>query len=161
MPYIAGHSFDFWLTTEDTPSPNNRVTLTLDNKIKLNYEPTNIDAHEELKKALKTYLDRIGFLPDWLPNNAYFGSKMPVEITAHQCGTLRFGKDSKTFVVDENLKVHELDNLYVVDGSVFPSSTSTNPGLTIMALAIRAGEYLTNKIRENENYEFTLSGTEY
>lgn len=145
MPYIAGHSFDFWLTTEDTPSPDNRVTLTPDGKIKLRYEPTNTEAHEGLKKALKTYLDRIDFLPDWLPNNAYFGSKMPVEMTAHQCGTLRFGTDPKTSVVDENLKVHEIDNLYVVDGSVFPSSTSTNPGLTIMALAIRAGEYLLKK----------------
>ena len=61
---------------------------------------------------------------------------------AHVCGTCRFGLNPKTSVLDANNRAHELDNLYVVDGSFFPSSGGTNPSLTIAANALRVAEHL-------------------
>ena len=61
---------------------------------------------------------------------------------AHQAGTCRFGKDRKTSVLDANCKAHELDNLYVVDTSFFPSISAVNPALTAMANALRVGDHL-------------------
>lgn len=61
---------------------------------------------------------------------------------AHACGTCRFGNDPKTSVLDQNNRCHELDNLYVVDSSFFPSSGGTNPSLTIAANALRVADHL-------------------
>ena len=65
---------------------------------------------------------------------------------AHQNGTIRFGRDSKTSALDVNCKAHEVDNLYVVDASFFPSSAAVNPALTIIANALRVGEHLKNRL---------------
>ncbi|HWT81660.1 MAG TPA: GMC family oxidoreductase, partial [Candidatus Methylomirabilis sp.] len=65
---------------------------------------------------------------------------------AHQCGTIRFGHDPKTSALDVNCKAHDLDNLYVVDGSVFLSSGAVNPALTIMANALRVGDHLRERL---------------
>jgi choline dehydrogenase-like flavoprotein len=65
---------------------------------------------------------------------------------AHQTGTLRFGRDPRQSVLDVSCKAHELDNLYVVDASFFPSSSAVNPALTIMANALRVGEHLTERL---------------
>ena len=67
---------------------------------------------------------------------------IPVAGVAHQAGTCRFGHDPATSVLDANCKAHELDNLYVVDTSFFPSIGAVNPALTAMANAIRVGEHL-------------------
>ena len=61
---------------------------------------------------------------------------------AHVCGTCRFGNDPKTSVLDQNNRCHDLDNLYVVDSSFFPSSGGTNPSLTIAANALRVADQL-------------------
>jgi choline dehydrogenase-like flavoprotein len=65
---------------------------------------------------------------------------------AHQAGTVRFGADPKTSVLDTNCKAHELDNLYVVDTSFFPSIGAVNPALTAMANALRVGDHLHERI---------------
>jgi len=65
---------------------------------------------------------------------------------AHQNGTIRFGKDPKTSALDVNCKAHDLDNLYVVDGSFFPSSAAVNPALTIMANALRVADLLKKRL---------------
>jgi choline dehydrogenase-like flavoprotein len=65
---------------------------------------------------------------------------------AHQAGTCRFGADPTTSVLDTNCKAHELDNLYVVDTSFFPSIGAVNPALTAMANALRVGAHLTERL---------------
>jgi choline dehydrogenase-like flavoprotein len=65
---------------------------------------------------------------------------------AHQNGTIRFGRDPKTSALDANCKAHDLDNLYVVDASFFPSSGAVNPGLTIMANALRVANHLRERL---------------
>ncbi len=66
---------------------------------------------------------------------------------AHQAGTVRFGSDPKTSALDVNCKAHELDNLYVVDTSFFPSIGAVNPALTAMANALRVGDVLLERLR--------------
>jgi len=65
---------------------------------------------------------------------------------AHQAGTCRFGSDPKTSVLDPNCKAHELDNLYVVDTSIFPSIGAVNPALTAMANARRVGDHVLERL---------------
>jgi choline dehydrogenase-like flavoprotein len=77
----------------------------------------------------------------------YVGQRIPLAGVAHQNGTIRFGRDPKTSALDVNCKAHDLDNLYVVDGSFFPSSGAVNPALTIMANALRVGEHLLQRLR--------------
>jgi choline dehydrogenase-like flavoprotein len=71
---------------------------------------------------------------------------MPMSVVAHQCGTCRFGTDPETSVLDLNCRAHEVDNLYVVDSSFFPSNTSVSPALTVMANALRVGEHLIDRL---------------
>ncbi|MEO0924524.1 MAG: GMC family oxidoreductase, partial [Cyanobacteria bacterium J06643_13] len=69
-----------------------------------------------------------------------------IQDVGHQCGTCRFGEDPATSVLDLNCRTHDVDNLYVVDGSFFPSSAAVNPTLTIIANAIRVGEHLMERM---------------
>jgi len=62
----------------------------------------------------------------------------------HQAGTCRMGHDPKLSVVDANCRVHDVDNVYVVDGSVHVTNGGFNPALTIMALAFRAGAHIAS-----------------
>ncbi len=78
--------------------------------------------------------------------NLFAGDRIPLAGVAHQNGTIRFGRDPKTSALDVNCKAHEVDNLYVVDGSFFPSSAAVNPGLTIMANALRVGDHLIERM---------------
>ncbi len=76
----------------------------------------------------------------------FVGERIPLAGVAHQCGTVRFGRDPLTSVLDINCKAHDLDNLYVVDGSFFPSSGAVNPALTIAANALRVGDHLRERL---------------
>jgi GMC oxidoreductase len=78
--------------------------------------------------------------------NLYLGQKIPLAGVAHQNGTIRFGNDSTSSALDRNCKAHEIDNLYVVDASFFPSSGAVNPALTIMANALRVGDHLKRRL---------------
>ena len=145
---VARHAVDFWLTTEDLPDPNNRVTVDKDGKVTLHYTPNNQVPTRKLYDALKGMLDRLGMRPDTLiPHNAYLKSDIPIAGVAHQAGTCRFGTDPKTSVLDVHCRAHELDNLYVVDTSFFVSIGAVNPGLTAMANAIRVGDHLLERLR--------------
>jgi len=147
LEMIATHALDFWMTSEDLPDPNNRVTLTKDGQIQLSYKENNLEGHKRLLKQLKFMLEHLESCDYHLiPNNVYLGKKIPLGGTAHQCGTLKFGTDPKESVLDVNCKAHDLDNLYVVDGSFFPSSSAVNPALTIMANAMRVGDHLIEKM---------------
>ena len=152
---MARHSLDFWLTSEDLPDPKNRVTLDRDGNIVLAYEPNNVTAHERLRATLQKYMNKqrkCGMHGDAchvgiFARNLFIGERIPLAGVAHQNGTIRFGRDPKTSALDVHCKAHELDNLYVVDGSFFPSSAAVNPALTIMANALRVGEHLKERLR--------------
>jgi len=145
---IALHAVDFWLSTEDLPDPENRVTLDKNGNICLSYTPNNQVPKQKLYEKLKSMLNHLGMHPDHLiPRNAYLKTDIPIAGVAHQSGTCRFGRDPKTSVLDTNCKAHELDNLYVVDTSFFPSIGAVNPSLTAMANALRVGDHLLERMR--------------
>ena len=145
LEYMAEHALDFWLTSEDLPSLDNRVYIK-DGKIHLAYSDNNLKGHKLLQKKLKHALEHAGCKSHLLPNHFYLGKKIPLAGVAHQCGTMLMGTNPKTSVLDTYCKSHEIDNLYVVDGSFFPSSAAVNPALTIMAMALRVGEHLINEV---------------
>lgn len=147
LQHMAYHSVDFWLTTEDLPDPNNRVQITKEGHIQLDYTENNIEGHLRLEQKLKGMLNAISVRHHLVHNKAYFGKKIPLAAVGHQNGTLRFGKDPKTSVLDLNCKAHDLDNLYVVDGSFFLSSSAVNPTLTIIANALRIGDHLLERLK--------------
>ena len=143
---LASHALDFWLTTEDLPNPENRVLIDRDGGIRLHYRPNNVEAHQLLTRKLRHLFDHIGCEPHLLPQNAYFGKRLPIAGTGHQNGTIRFGHDPLASALDVNCRAHEIDNLYVVDGSFFPSSAAVNPTLTIIANALRVGDHLLGRL---------------
>jgi choline dehydrogenase-like flavoprotein len=145
---VASHAVDFWLSTEDLPAPDNRVTLDRDGNIKLSYSSNNRTASKRLYHQLKSMLGHLGMHPDHLiPRHAYLKTSIPVAGVAHQAGTCRFGDDPATSVLDTNCRTHELDNLYVVDTSFFPSIGAVNPALTAMANALRVGDHLIDRMK--------------
>ena len=143
---MARHSVDFWLTSEDLPDANNRVTLGPKAEIRLDLTETNMEGHHRLKAKLRDLLEPVDMHPHLLPRTLYLGKKIPIGGTAHQAGTVRFGRDPKSSALDVNCKAHDLDNLYVVDASFFVSIGAVNPALTIMANALRVGDHLLERI---------------
>ncbi|MGH9191507.1 MAG: GMC oxidoreductase [Acidimicrobiales bacterium] len=144
---IATHAVDFWLSTEDLPRPESRVTLERDGSIRLSYEVGNQAASDRLYHQLKSMLGQLGMHQDHLiPRHAYLKTDIPVAGCAHQAGTCRFGTDPATSVLDVDCRAHEVDNLYVVDTSFFPSIGAVNPALTAMANALRVGDHLLERM---------------
>ncbi len=144
---VARHSVDFWLSTEDLPSPDNRITLTGGGDIKLSYTPNNQEPKKRLYAQLKSMLGHLGMHPDHLiPRTTYLKNEVGVAGVAHQAGTVRFGTDPATSVLDRDCKAHELDNLYVADTSIFPSIGAVNPALTAMANALRVGDRILERL---------------
>ncbi len=149
---MARHAVDFWLSTEDLPRPENRVTLDAQNgRITLSYTPSNEEPKKRLYRKLKGLLKHTGMHEDHLiPRHAYLKNEIPVAGCAHQAGTCRFGTDPETSVLDTDCRAHELDNLYVVDTSFFPSIGAVNPALTAMANALRVGDHLLERLGAGE-----------
>jgi choline dehydrogenase-like flavoprotein len=143
---VAKHAVDFWLSTEDLPKPDNRVTLARDGNITLSYTPSNQVPKERLYAQLKSMLNHLGMHEHLVPRSLYMKNEIGIGGVAHQAGTCRFGADPATSVLDRDCKAHELDNLYVVDTSFFPSIGAVNPALTAMANALRVGDRLLERI---------------
>ncbi|MBC7871044.1 MAG: GMC family oxidoreductase [Chitinophagaceae bacterium] len=141
---MARHSLDFWLQSEDLPDPNNRVTLNANGDIVMSYTKNNHESHLRLIQKLKDLLDYIGCHEHLIPIDHYLGTELAFNL-AHQCGTMRFGHDPQTSVLDIHCKAHELDNLYVADASFFVSAGAVNPTLTIVANALRVGDHLLER----------------
>jgi len=146
MDRIAEHALDFWLQTEDLPLADNRVTVTAEGQIRLNYTPTNVAASKELRARLEGLLDRLYLQQHLAERQVYFGSAMGLAAVAHQAGTCRFGEDPASSVLDLMCKAHDLDNLYVVDTSFFPSIGAVNPSLTAIANALRVGDHMVERL---------------
>jgi choline dehydrogenase-like flavoprotein len=142
---LAGHSLDFWLTSEDLPLPQNRVTVANEG-IRIAYSPTNVEAHQRLTAKLRDVLKQIDGDHRLAPRWFYFSKRLPVSATGHQNGTVRFGANPSTSALDLNCRSHEVDNLYVVDSSFFPSSSAVNPTLTIIANALRVADHLKTRM---------------
>jgi choline dehydrogenase-like flavoprotein len=144
---LADHAVDFWLMTEDLPRPDNRITVDQNGTISLNYKTSNQKASDRLYDKLKSMLGALDCHSHLIPRSLYMKNDVGVAGVAHQSGTCRFGTDPKTSVLDTNCKAHELDNLYVVDTSFFPSIGAVNPALTAMANALRVGDHLLERLK--------------
>ena len=154
LDLMAKHSMDFWLTSEDLPDPDNRVTLDREGNIVLAYRPNNETAHHRLiakleqlmKQQRKCGVHGHECHEGLFSRNLFLGQRIPLAGVAHQNGTARFGRDPRDSVLDVNCRAHEVDNLYVVDASFFPSSAAVNPALTIMANALRVADHLKSRL---------------
>jgi choline dehydrogenase-like flavoprotein len=142
-PWIPLWAYDAWVArgvdwlamSEDLPLDDNRVTVESDGRIRLSYRPTNLTAHAELVAETTRILKRLGF---W----KVMAYSHKTRNTTHQCGTLCFGTDPRTSVLDPYCRTHDVENLFVVDASFFPSSAAVNPALTIIAQALRVADHL-------------------
>lgn len=131
----AAGAVDWLVMTEDLPRLGNRVSVEPDGRIRLEYRPNNVKAHRRLVQETVGILKRIGL---WPIVKHSLGSKN----TTHQCGTLCFGTDPRQSVLDPFCRTHDVENLFVVDASFFPSSAAVNPGLTIAAQALRVADHI-------------------
>ncbi|MCB0226938.1 MAG: GMC family oxidoreductase, partial [Anaerolineae bacterium] len=135
---MANRSVDWWIMSEDLPDPNNRIALGSDGRLQVWWQPNNRVAHQQLVETARQMMRRAGY-------TFVFTQPMGIETNSHQCGTLRFGLDPATSVLDPFCRAHDLENLYVVDSSFFPSSAAMNPALTIAAQALRVADHLINE----------------
>jgi choline dehydrogenase-like flavoprotein len=143
VPWIPVEPYNWWVSrgvdwlamSEDLPSPDNRVTVTPDGRICLRYRPNNVRAHARLVREARRMLRRLGF---WVVMSHSHGHQN----TTHQCGTVCFGTDPRASVLDSYCRAHDVGNLFVVDASFFPSSAAVNPGLTIVAQALRVADHI-------------------
>jgi choline dehydrogenase-like flavoprotein len=126
---------DWLLMSEDLPRDDNRVVVERDGRIRLHYRPNNLGAHNRLVREMKRILRRLGF---WV----VVAHSHRDRNTTHQCGTLCFGTDPRASVLDPYCRAHDVDNLFVVDASFFPSSAAVNPALTIVAQALRVADHI-------------------
>jgi choline dehydrogenase-like flavoprotein len=129
---------DWLVMSEDLPDPDNRVTIEKDGRIRLHYRPNNLRAHGQLVTEMARLLRRVGF---WMVVKHSHGARN----TTHQCGTMTFGRDPRTSVLDPYCRTHDVRNLFVVDASFFPSSAAVNPALTIAAQALRVAEHIAER----------------
>jgi choline dehydrogenase-like flavoprotein len=148
MPFevMARHSMDFWLSSEDLPRRENRITLGPDGRVTLSLTPNNLEAHHRLQLKLKEILRCCGVHPHLMERSLYFGKDIPLGGTAHQAGTARFGTDPKSSVLDLDCKTHEIDNLYLADASFFVSIAAVNPTLTLVANALRVADRIGERL---------------
>ena len=135
---MANRSVDWWVMSEDLPDPDNRVCLGANGELRVQWKPNNRVAHEQLIKRAIRMMRRAGY-------TFVFTETLGIETNSHQCGTARFGADPATSVLDPFCKTHDIDNLYLMDSSFFPSSTAMNPALTICAQSLRVADHLQGK----------------
>ena len=145
LKQLATRSLGWWVQTEDLADLNNRVRVA-NNKLYIDYTPNNVEAHDRLVyrwiDILKTIEKDLG----GFQRGNHPRGEVPIQVMANQCGTCRFGHDPMTSVLDPNCRTHDVDNLYVVDSSFFPSSASVSPALTVIANALRVGEHLVKRL---------------
>ena len=146
LDQVAKRAVDFWLTTEDLPTPDKRVMIDRAGRVRVHYAARNVEPHRRLLAKLKQLLTHADMYPHLIPNQLIRDERIPIAGVAHQCGTVRFGTDPKASALDVNCKAHDVDNLYVVDTSFFPSSSAVNPALTAIANSLRVGDHLLERL---------------
>lgn len=138
--FFVRRVYGFFLQTEDGSHPDNRVSAAAAGEVapRLDYRigrlPADEAEHRGLVRAFIGSLIGAGFLP--------FAKRVPLEGSAHSVGTLCAGRDPRDSVVDGEGRVHGMENLYVVDGSVLPRIGRLNPALTIYAWSLRVADRL-------------------
>jgi len=133
---VANRSVDWFVMSEDLPDPEHRVSLDKKGNIVVTWKSNNVGAHKRLINEAKQMMKKAGYpIVAAQPMGG-------IGVNSHQCGTIRFGTDPSTSVLDPYCRAHTVPNLYVVDASFFPSSAAVNPALTIAAQALRVGEHL-------------------
>ena len=132
---IANRSMDWWVMSEDLPDLENRVLLGAGGEVRVQWRRNNRVAHQQLIRRAIRMMRRAGY-------SFVFTATLGIETNSHQCGTARFGDDPADSVLDPFCRAHDVENLYVVDSSFFPSSTAMNPALTICAQALRVADHL-------------------
>jgi choline dehydrogenase-like flavoprotein len=154
-------SYGFFLQTEEGSHGHNRVIAAADGDGEkgakdypsLHYDPTLLPRatteHRQLVRSFRRALFSAGY--------ASFVKAIPLAGTAHACGTMVAGNDAKQSVVDGSGKVHGMENLYVVDGSVLPRVSRVNPSLSIYAWALRVAHQLSTR---GHSYEKASSGVD-
>jgi choline dehydrogenase-like flavoprotein len=143
VPSIPLGAYEWWVArgvdwlamSEDLPRSENRVTIDPSGRIRLEYQPNNLEAHWMLVAETEHILKRLGY---WLVVKHSHGRRN----TTHQCGTVCFGTSARDSVLDPFCRTHDVRNLFVVDASFFPSSAAVNPGLTIAAQALRVADHI-------------------
>ncbi len=143
--WVAQHSIDFWLTSEDLPKPENRIHYK-DGHVYLDLHETNMEGNKRLHKKLEQICSKVDIFSHFVDRALYLGQDTPIGGTAHQAGTLRFGDDPQTSVLDRDCRAHGIDNLYVTDASFFPSIGAVNPTLTIIANALRVADRIRERL---------------
>ena len=143
VPQVPLSMYEWWVArgvdwlamSEDLPDARNRILVDASGRIQMSYRPNNLRAHRTLVKETRRILRRLGF---WVVMTHSHGSKN----TTHQCGTVVFGTDPRESVLDTYCRSHDVENLFVVDASFFPSSAAVNPALTIVAQALRVADHI-------------------
>jgi choline dehydrogenase-like flavoprotein len=130
LRYATNHSIDIYCTTEDLPRPENRVSIDANDRIMVSWKTTNVEPHVELVRRMSQAMRTAGY-------PLVLTERMAIDTNSHMCGTAVMGQDSATSVLNPDCRSHEVDNLWVVDSSCFPSSAAVNPALTIAANALR------------------------
>jgi choline dehydrogenase-like flavoprotein len=144
---LAHHAVDFWMSSEDLPRPENRITRDKDGTVRLFLQKdNNTEALKRLRRKFDSMLAELGFHKKSHERGVYLHEGMNIAATAHQAGTAKFGTDPATSVLDIDCKAHELDNLYLVDSSFFVSIGAVNPTLTIIANSLRVGDHLLGRL---------------
>ena len=150
--FLSSHKLtDIMFVTEQRPSEKSSVELN-GSINKFGNQSTSVRwiiNNEDLREVsdIVDVLDRKLMLVNGaLPTSGYskLNWKNRLASAAHHLGTVRMSADTKTGCVDSNLKLHGIDNVFVCDGSVFPTSGNANPTMTCMALAARLGNYLSD-----------------
>jgi choline dehydrogenase-like flavoprotein len=135
LQQITNRSVDWWVMSEDLPDRENRITLGANGSIQVHWRANNLEAHRRLIRAATEMLRSVGY-------QIVQTQAMGIETNSHQCGTIRFGEDPASSVLDPFCRAHTVQNLYVVDSACFPSSAAVNPALTIAANALRVAEQI-------------------
>jgi choline dehydrogenase-like flavoprotein len=144
---LAINSIGWWAQTGMLPDPNNRVQR-LKGKLRFEFEPNNFEAHDRLVYQWIEVLKKLELTTDTVKSNSIFPrGEAPLSVVGYQLGTCRMGTDPATSVLDTHCRTHDIDNLYVVDGSFFPSCPAVGPALTIMANALRVGDHLCDRLK--------------
>lgn len=145
LKQLATRSIGWWAQTGVLPDPNNRVYWQ-NKKLRFEFTPNNTEAHDRLVYKWIDVLKTLEKTSKGLQRSGvYPRGEAPIQVVGYQSGTCRMGTDPLISVLNINCRTHEINNLYVVDSSFFPSCASVSPALTIMANALRIAEHLIGK----------------
>jgi len=145
---LAARSLGWWMFTAVLPDVNNRVYWTSRRKLRYEFTTNNFEAHDRLVYKLLDILKEAEIsVPQLKQSGVYPRGEAALSVVGFQCGTCRMGTDPATSVLDIHCRTHEIENLYVVDSSFFPSCPAVGPALTVMANALRVGDHLCQLLK--------------